>query len=274
MSMDLTVRVVHRDAETASAVVAVTGELDACNQERVESTLRRLIAGDVLHVLVDAATMTFCDISGMRMLARAHRELRDRGGELVIIAHEAVHKLGQLMWPAPSPSCPAVFLACEQRPGAPAGARHTSILRGLGRRSGPRRERNAADGALPGSIAPDPVQERRVLLERRSVLERSARLREEMQAERGRMLAQAETTCAILAEVHERLADMHAIIEARRASAPFTAPFPDPAKPPGASLPAALVVPVRSPLTCDGHSHLEVADRLRDRRTPFEGYLR
>ncbi|GIH73999.1 STAS domain-containing protein [Planobispora longispora] len=261
MSMDLTVRVVHRDAETASAVVAVSGELDACNQGQVESALELLIAEGVLHVLVDAAMMTFCDISGMRMLARAHRDLRDRGGELVVIAHEAVHKLGQLMWPGPSPSRPALFLARDQRPAVPKRMRHTSVLRGVGRRSRSRGERNAA-GA---SSAPRPAREPNSPVDRRSVLEKSEKLRKEMAAERERMLAQAETICVTLAAVHEQLASLHVIIETCRGALSL-------ARPAGAPVPESPVVPVRDPLTCDGHSHLAAADKLRDRVSLFEGY--
>ncbi|GIH95067.1 hypothetical protein Psi01_56970 [Planobispora siamensis] len=230
---------VHRDIATSTAVVIVAGEMDALNCGHVESILRSLLAEDILHILVDAGGVRFCDINAMRMLSRVHRDLRNLGGEIVITAPEAVHKLAELMWPGSSPDRPAVFRSqdrCEPEaaPVPPPPRRHVPSMRNLRQSSRARRE------YIPVTSPRD----------NRQILERAARLKFELEAARERMLAQARTTCASLAEVHERLAALHATLGER----------PDRT---GAFA-----------LLCDDHSHHETADRMRDRITAFGGRTR
>ncbi|WP_377237403.1 STAS domain-containing protein [Planobispora takensis] len=227
---------VHRDVATSTAVVIVVGEMDALNCGHVESVLRSLLAEDILHILVDAGGVRFCDINAMRMLSRVHRELRGVGGEIVITAPEAVHKLAELMWPGSSPDRPAVFRSQDRRepeaaPVPPPPRRHVPSLRNLRQSSRSRRER------VPVASPRDSHQ----------ILERAARLKSELEAAREKMLAQARTTCAGLAEVHERLAALHATLGERPERT------------------------VTSALLCDDHSHHETADRMRDRITAFTG---
>nr|WP_260408108.1 STAS domain-containing protein [Planomonospora venezuelensis] len=165
--MELTVSVVHRDAATATAVISVTGEMDAFNHGHVEAELSLLAAEGALHVLVDCGMLEFCDVAALRMLGRAHRDLRGRGGGLVVVASSAMHRLSRLVWSgAPLGGCPAVFLSRREAAGGTPPAsrgRHAPVLRHLlpGSRARSRRRRPLPPGSLrPEPLPPEPLPDR------------------------------------------------------------------------------------------------------------------
>jgi hypothetical protein len=250
----------------------------------VEAALRHLLAEGMLHVLLDGGMLRFCDVGAMRMLALVHEELHGRGGELVIVVPPAVYRLSQFMWPgAPSGNRPAVFQAGEgAATTVPLTARqHIPILRSL-----------RPESRLRTRLRRESLPAAGLVSELHPLLERSARLRMETAAQRERMLVQAREACAILAETHDRLACLHATLEAGAAvrgalrvtleagSAVGTVPH--------AALEAVVIVgrpppvPVETradagaaaSLTCDGQFHRTVADSMRDRVATFGGYLR
>ena len=69
----------------SSAVVRVTGEIDAASSTQLANAL--LAAGDEGRaVRLDLTETTFIDSAGIRVLARSMWDLRDRGSELSLVA--------------------------------------------------------------------------------------------------------------------------------------------------------------------------------------------
>jgi len=73
----------HADGKT---VVKVTGELDLQTAPQLESHLLRLAGDGASHVTVDMAETDFIDSTGLHALIVAVKELRVRGGDLVVRA--------------------------------------------------------------------------------------------------------------------------------------------------------------------------------------------
>ena len=74
------------DNADGGAVVKVTGELDLQTAPELQSRLLDLVAGGTSRVPVDMADTDFIDSTGLHALIVAVRELRDRGGDLVVRA--------------------------------------------------------------------------------------------------------------------------------------------------------------------------------------------
>jgi anti-sigma B factor antagonist len=80
LSVDLTIS----DCD-GQIVVALSGELDVVDAEPVAAALR--IAADRDRVIIaDLARLTFLDASGVAALARARRQIRHTGGDLLLAA--------------------------------------------------------------------------------------------------------------------------------------------------------------------------------------------
>ena len=69
------------DAE-GNQVVTVTGELDIATAEQAYSYLSGVIDDWPMPVSVDVGGLTFCDASGLGVLARAARQARQAGRQL------------------------------------------------------------------------------------------------------------------------------------------------------------------------------------------------
>ena len=65
-------------------IVSVTGELDIATAELAYSYLSEVIDGRPAPVTVDLSGLTFCDASGLGMLARAARYARQKGRQLML----------------------------------------------------------------------------------------------------------------------------------------------------------------------------------------------
>jgi len=65
-------------------VVSVTGELDIATAEQAYSYISEVIDGRLAPVTVDLSGLTFCDASGLGVLARAARYARQKGRQLVL----------------------------------------------------------------------------------------------------------------------------------------------------------------------------------------------
>ncbi len=65
-------------------VVISLVEVDCANCDQLEAQIRQVSDGADRRVVVDLAAVTFLDSSGMRVLVVIDRELRTRGGELVL----------------------------------------------------------------------------------------------------------------------------------------------------------------------------------------------
>ncbi|WTY90784.1 STAS domain-containing protein [Sphaerisporangium sp. NBC_01403] len=251
----MSVHLVHRHADTA--VVTLTGEVDAANCDRLDSALRRLVAGGVLHILVNAGELRFCDIAGARALARTHSDLLAAGGKLVIAASPKVARLLGMLWPPDDPGFPQVI--AREQTGMDAGgpvapSRHVGVFRRLG----PERATRARTGApartdaVPtpaGTTWPEAAGQGGPVARdaMRPVLERSERLRKEAGQRLETLHARIQVTLATLAEVHERLAVSHAALE------------------------AGAVPRTGAPAREDDHSHHARAEQIRRRAAVFAG---
>ena len=78
----LRVQTLSYQGETA---VAFSGELTALHLAELREVLREAIAGNDLHVIVDAHALEYVSINGMGLLVWLHRELRRRGGKLTLL---------------------------------------------------------------------------------------------------------------------------------------------------------------------------------------------
>ena len=63
-------------------IVSVTGELDIATAEQAYSYLSEVIDGRAAPVTVDLSGLTFCDASGLGVLARSARYARQKGRQL------------------------------------------------------------------------------------------------------------------------------------------------------------------------------------------------
>ena len=65
-------------------IVSVTGELDIATAEQAYSYISEVIDGRPAPVTVDLSGLTFCDASGLGVLARAARYARQKGRQLML----------------------------------------------------------------------------------------------------------------------------------------------------------------------------------------------
>ncbi|GAA4199875.1 hypothetical protein GCM10022252_52290 [Streptosporangium oxazolinicum] len=248
----MSVYVIHQYGDTA--LVAVTGELDAFNHRLLESELESLMLQGTRHILVDAGELLFCDVSGARALERIHEGLRAAGGELFVVPSPTVIRLFDVLWGAQEPEHPGLvdISGLDELPGAsPLPRRHLPVLRRLGGRRRARRgvtpragiltsetssppERTFAESTLtestltendaakstaarpgPGSTTPPDRDGREAA---HPVLERAAQLRREAAARLETLHLQTRTACATLAEIHDRMATLQDGLETHLAT--------------------------------------------------------
>jgi anti-sigma B factor antagonist len=75
-----------RTDEDGNQVVSVTGELDIATAEQAYAYLSDIIDGRPAPVSVDLSGLTFCDASGLGVLARIARHARQAGRQLRLTA--------------------------------------------------------------------------------------------------------------------------------------------------------------------------------------------
>jgi anti-sigma B factor antagonist len=64
------------------AVVSVSGEIDLYTAPRLQSELMTALSRSPVRLIVDMSGVEFCDSTGINVLLAAHRQARERGGEL------------------------------------------------------------------------------------------------------------------------------------------------------------------------------------------------
>lgn len=76
------------------AVVSVAGEVDVASVTQLDQNLVALIAGGNSRIIVDLSAVTFIDSTGLGVIVRALKDVRDAGGWLRVVAqHDRVTKL-------------------------------------------------------------------------------------------------------------------------------------------------------------------------------------
>jgi anti-sigma B factor antagonist len=63
-------------------VVSVAGEIDLYTAPRLQSELMTALSRSPVRLIVDMSGVEFCDSTGINVLLAAHRQARERGGEL------------------------------------------------------------------------------------------------------------------------------------------------------------------------------------------------
>jgi anti-anti-sigma factor len=80
--MPLSIRLVPVGDTTL--VIVLAGELDVTTRPILAAPLAPIAQTLVVYVVVAAAELSFCDLSGLDQLARTHRALRAKGGHLAV----------------------------------------------------------------------------------------------------------------------------------------------------------------------------------------------
>jgi anti-sigma B factor antagonist len=110
---------IHEHVQTrsdgTSTVVALSGEVDALTAPRISAYLDTLTCDDHPDIVVDLRDVDFIDCSGLTVLCRARRRVRERDGRLRLVCHDdftlrtmRATRLSQHFtilpdWPEPSP---------------------------------------------------------------------------------------------------------------------------------------------------------------------------
>lgn len=76
-----------RSEQARGTVIEARGELDLATAPRLREELLTAVASGV--TVLDAANLTFCDSTGLRTLAEAHRAARDSGTSFRLAAPSA-----------------------------------------------------------------------------------------------------------------------------------------------------------------------------------------
>jgi anti-sigma B factor antagonist len=63
-------------------VISVAGEIDLYTAPRLQAELMTVLSADTARLIVDMSGVDFCDSTGINVLLAAHRQARERGGEL------------------------------------------------------------------------------------------------------------------------------------------------------------------------------------------------
>jgi anti-sigma B factor antagonist len=108
----------HSYASGGFTVVEVLGEIDMATAGDLAEHLDSVTAGRAPQILVDLRQVAFFDCSGLRVLCRADRRAKERGGSLRLVSDQPrIHRLLRASGllgrfpplraiPSPSPSCP------------------------------------------------------------------------------------------------------------------------------------------------------------------------
>jgi anti-sigma B factor antagonist len=78
--------------------MSVQGEIDLYTVPKLQRELATALAsGDSIRLVVDLSAVDFCDSTGVNVLLAAHRQARERGGDLELAApRPAVRKILQV----------------------------------------------------------------------------------------------------------------------------------------------------------------------------------
>jgi anti-sigma B factor antagonist len=78
--------------------MSVQGEIDLYTVPRLQRELSNVLAsGESVRLIVDLSGVDFCDSTGVNVLLAAHRQAREKGGDLELAApRPAVRKILQV----------------------------------------------------------------------------------------------------------------------------------------------------------------------------------
>ena len=73
---------IHSRMETSTAVVAVTGKMDALTAPAYQEKLNELIAGGTIAVVVDFDGLDYISSAGLRVILATAKVLKSKGGQV------------------------------------------------------------------------------------------------------------------------------------------------------------------------------------------------
>lgn len=77
--------VVSRGARDGDWIVTIHGEIDVATSPALHETLDDVLARDAHLVTLDLTRLTFIDSSGLGVLVGAHKQLRQAGGDTIVL---------------------------------------------------------------------------------------------------------------------------------------------------------------------------------------------
>lgn len=101
MSWEIDIHLTH--GPEGAPVLLVEGDLDDCTSGALENLVETALDGADGHLTIDLSRLRFLDSYGVRALARARQQTRDRGRCLVLqgASPRAARLLDLLGWDAP-----------------------------------------------------------------------------------------------------------------------------------------------------------------------------
>jgi anti-anti-sigma factor len=75
---------INRTASDGDIILILDGEIDPHTAPQLESELEQALAGESHRLVLDLELVRFIDSSGLRVFITAHREMRERGGSLLL----------------------------------------------------------------------------------------------------------------------------------------------------------------------------------------------
>jgi anti-sigma B factor antagonist len=81
---DVNIVIRSEQIDEHSASVALVGRFDARNAQTVKETLRQLIDGGTIHLIVDLAQVPFIDSAGLATLVSTLKLVRRVGGSVLL----------------------------------------------------------------------------------------------------------------------------------------------------------------------------------------------
>ncbi|MBZ4017623.1 STAS domain-containing protein [Streptomyces purpurogeneiscleroticus] len=110
----------------AGTVLRISGELDHCTEQLFRTSIGTFLDRGHRHVVLDCATLTFCDSRGLNCLLSLQWLLERRQGRLLLarVRHNVARVLhltgsGELLRTYPTVSQALATLPGEERPGWP-----------------------------------------------------------------------------------------------------------------------------------------------------------
>ncbi|WP_157244950.1 STAS domain-containing protein [Nonomuraea typhae] len=193
-----------------AATVVVTGTLDRSTRHVLQTVLSNLIPSGIVHVLIEATELDFCDVSGARVLEEAHALLYAAGGALTMTPSPPVARMLELLWPRHERAFPNVVTLPAVAP-----VRHLPTMRTLGVKRG------RASAKKESAITPA-----RPPIDTAAAIERSRRLHHHAETLTVIACEQVRRSCQALAALHDAFVITHHVQADTSPLRPCTATHP------------------------------------------------
>jgi anti-anti-sigma factor len=69
------------------SIITINGRLDAATAPVADKTVKKILEGDCLRMLFDFSKLDYLSCGGLRVILKATKELRRKGGQIVLCSH-------------------------------------------------------------------------------------------------------------------------------------------------------------------------------------------